>query len=193
MTYIINQYITEDLLSFLNITDIINFGQINRSINGIIQNSKIYNQIHQLKGTSKDEYLIECYKKGLLDVLKIYHYNNINIFEKSSIEKASANGHIDVLNWLKNNGFEFKYINDAINSASKKGHIAVLDWFKNSGFQFKYTNYTIDWASSNGYVAVLNWFKNSDFEFKYTSDAIYWASIYGHVAVLNWFKNNGYH
>ena len=43
MTYIINQYITEDLLSFLNITDIINFGQINRSINGIVQNSKIYN------------------------------------------------------------------------------------------------------------------------------------------------------
>ena len=92
MTYIINQYITEDLLSFLHITDIINFGQINRSIYGIVQNSKIYNQIQQLKGTSKDEYLIECYKKGLLDVLKIYHYNNINIFEKSGIKKASANG-----------------------------------------------------------------------------------------------------
>ena len=71
MTYIINQYITEDLLSFLHITDIINFGQINRSIYGIVQKSKIYNQIHQLKNTSKDEYLIECYKKGLLDVLRL--------------------------------------------------------------------------------------------------------------------------
>src|ERR1700742_2801237 len=135
MTYIINQYITEDLLSFLHITDIINFGQINRSIYGIVQNSKIYNQIQQLKGTRKDQYLIECYKKELLDVLsleiKIYHYNNINILEKSGIKKASANGHIDVLNWLKNNGFEFKYTYDAINKASKNGHIAVLDWFKN--------------------------------------------------------------
>src|ERR1700760_3480261 len=121
MTYIINQYITEDLLSFLHITDIINFGQINRSINGIVQNSKIYNQIQQLKGIRKDEYLIECYKKGLLEVLKKYHCNNINIFEKSGIKKASANGHIDVLNWFKNNGFEFKYINNAINRASKKG------------------------------------------------------------------------
>ena len=150
MTYIINQYITKDLLSFLYITDIINFGQINRSINGIVQNSKIYNQIQQLKGTRKDEYLIECYKKGLLDILKIYHYNNINIFEKSGIKRASANGHIDVLNWFKDNGFKFKYINDAINRASANGHIAVLNWFKNSGFEFKYSHLAIDWASSNG-------------------------------------------
>src|ERR1700761_9115935 len=154
MTYIINQYITKDLLSFLYITDIINFGQINRSINGIVQNSKIYNQIQQLKGTSKDEYLIECYKKGLLGVLKIYHYNNINIFEKSGIEKASANGHIAVLNWFKNSGFEFKYTDYAIDQASLNGHVAVLDWFKNSGFEFIYTNNAIVWASNNGHVAV---------------------------------------
>ena len=61
MIYIINKYIIEDLLNFLYITDIINFSQINRSINGIVQNSKIYNQIHQLKDIRKDEYLIECY------------------------------------------------------------------------------------------------------------------------------------
>ena len=134
MTYIINQYITEDLLSFLHITDIINFGQINRSINGIVQNSKIYNQIHQLKGTRKNEYLIECYKKGLLDVLKLYHYNNINIFENSGIKKASSNGHVNVLDWLKKNGFEFKYINNAIYLASANGHVDVLEWFKKNGF-----------------------------------------------------------
>ena len=168
MTYIINQYITEDLLSFLYITDIINFGQINRSINGIVQNSKIYNQIQQLKGTSKDEYLIECYKKGLLDILKLCHYNNINIFEKTGIKIASLNGHVDVLNWLKNNGFEFKCTGDAINRASENGHVAVLDWLKNSGFQFKYSDFAINMASSNGHVAVLNWFKHSGFEFRYT-------------------------
>ena len=34
--------------------------------------------------------------------------------------------------------FEFKYNEGAINNASLNGHVAVLDWFKNSGFEFKY-------------------------------------------------------
>ena len=72
--------------------------------------------------------------------------------------------------------------------ASNNGHISVLDWFKNSGFEFRYSDNAIDWASENGHVRVLHWFKKSGFEFKYSNWAIDWASKNRHVEVLNWFK-----
>ena len=50
----------------------------------------------------------------------------------------------------------------------QKRKINVLEWFKNSGYEFKYTSDAIDWASAKGHVNVLEWFKNSGFEFKYT-------------------------
>ena len=49
--------------------------------------------------------------------------------------------------------------NGLIDWASENGHVNVLEWFKNSGYEFKYTSNAIDWASENGHVNVLKWFK----------------------------------
>ena len=39
------------------------------------------------------------------------------------------------------------YMNNIINHASYYGHIEVLEWFKNSGYEFKYHEDVINYAS----------------------------------------------
>ena len=89
---------------------------------------------------------------------------------------------------IENN--EILYKNDIINRASKYGHVQVLEWFKNSGYEFKYDEMAIDNASKNGNIQVLKWFKNSGYEFKYNKWAINDASAYGHIKVLKIFSKN---
>jgi hypothetical protein len=113
-------------------------------------------------------------------------------YGKETISNASKNGHVEVLEWFKHSGYEFKYDHWAINYTSEFGHIQVLEWFKNSGYEFKYNNWAICLASKYGHVQVLEWFKNSGYEFKYDDYAINYASYNGHVQVLEWFKNFGY-
>lgn len=43
--------------------------------------------------------------------------------------------------------------------ASENGHIDILDWFKNNGLQLKYTHNAIVQAAANGPVHILNWWK----------------------------------
>jgi hypothetical protein len=113
-------------------------------------------------------------------------------YDEWAIFYASEKGHVQVLEWFKNSGYEFKYNKNAINSASKYGHIQVLEWFKNSDYEFKYNEEAINCASDKGHIKVLEWFKNSGYEFKYTKNAFKYASRRGHIQVLEWFKNNNY-
>ena len=71
---------------------------------------------------------------------------------------ASFNGHIQVLEWFKNSGYEFKYSKNAIIWASKNKKIQVLEWFKNSGYEFKYSKYAINEACYNEHIKILEWF-----------------------------------
>jgi hypothetical protein len=82
------------------------------------------------------------------------------------------------------------YKNDIIVDASRYGHIQVLEWFKNSGYEFKYNKNAISYASMNGHDHVLEWFKNSGYQFKYDKLAIYWASKNQKSYVLKFFSKN---
>ena len=190
--HIVNSDIDYYLLKFLFIADIVKLKSVNRHLNKLITKTKIDQEMMQLIGVSKDKIMNECYKRGLLKILKNYHQNNKNIFIHNGLVTTSENGHIAILHWFKNSGFEFKYYNWAVNCASLNGHVSVLDWFKNSGFEFKYSENAINCASQNGHISVLDWFKNSGFEFKYGEYAINYASLNGHISVLDWFKNSGF-
>jgi hypothetical protein len=131
----------------------------------------------------------------------ILHKTNLNIFvvennrvlyKNDIIGNSCGYGHVQVLEWFKNSGYEFKYDKWAIINASKNGHFEVLEWFKNSEYEFKYYEHAINYASWKGHIDVLEWFKNSGYEFKYDMMAINWASEQGNIQVLEWFKNSRY-
>ena len=116
--------------------------------------------------------------------------NNRVLYKNNIINNASQNGHIQVLEWFKNSGYEFKYTEWPINYASEIGDVQVLEWFKNSGYEFKYNKWALNFASNNKHVQVLEWFKNSGYELKYNEYAINSASIYGHNNILKFYSNN---
>ena len=118
--------------------------------------------------------------------------NNKVLYMNGIIDYASKYGHIEVLDWVINSGYEFDCDECAINDASCYGHVKVLEWFKNYGYEFKYNEYAINYASKNGHIKILEWFKNSGYEFKYNEYAINYASFNGHIQVLEWFENSGY-
>ena len=113
-----------------------------------------------------------CVRNHKIQSFDILHKTDLNIFV------------------IKNN--KVLYVNDIINNACLYGHVQVLEWFKNSGYEFNYHIYPIYYASMKGHVQVLEWFKNSGLEFKYDENAINYASLVGHIQVLEWFKNSGY-
>ena len=74
--------------------------------------------------SDKEEINVENYEIKSFDIL---HKTDLNIFvindnkvlyKNNIILNASNNGHIKVLEWFKNSGYEFKYNENAINSAS---------------------------------------------------------------------------
>jgi hypothetical protein len=142
--------------------------------------------------SDKDEIDVEEYEIFSFNIL---HKTNLNIFviennkvlyKNNIINNACKNGHIQVLEWFKNSGYEFKYDENAIDYASQNGHIQVLEWFKNSGYEFKYNEYAMNHASQNGHIQVLEWFKNTNYKFKYYELAIYSRNI----KVLKFYNNN---
>ena len=123
--------------------------------------------------------------------LNIFVIQNNKVFYKNNIiNNACKYGHIEVLEWFKNSGYEFNYNEVAIYQASGYGHIQVLEWFKNSGYKFKYNQYAITYAIQNGHIKVLEWFKNSGYKFKHDYWAFYFASQNKYVQILKFFSNN---
>jgi hypothetical protein len=146
--------------------------------------------------SSKSVINVEEHEIKSFDIL---HKTNLNIFviennkvlyKNNIIYYACYYGQIEVLEWFKNSGYEFKYDKKVINNASKYGNIQILEWFKNSDYDLKYDESAITWASYYGHIQVLEWFKNSGYEFKYNKNVIKLASASfgGNVQILEWFK-----
>ena len=153
--------------------------------------------------SDKEEINVEEHEIKSFDIL---HKTDLNIFViennkvlyiNNIINIACSYGHIQVLEWFKNSGYEFKYDDWTISYyACEYGQVKVLEWFKNSGYEFKYNITAIGYACLNNHIKVLEWFKNSIYKFKYdeeTIDEVIDAVISrGHIQVLEWFKNSGY-
>ena len=89
------------------------------------------------------------------------------------------------------------YVNDIIKNASYHGHIDVLEWFKMSGYEFKIENVEsgIMNASKIDQYKILEWFKNIGYNFnKITllNNIIFCATLFEKINVLKWIKKNKY-
>jgi len=59
---------------------------------------------------------------------------------RRAMNNASINGHIDVLEWWKNSGYELKYDYDNFSTI----HASSAEWWKNSGLKY------------NGYIPMIS-------------------------------------
>ena len=85
--------------------------------------------------SDKDEINVENHEIQSFDIL---HKTDLNIFV------------------IENNRILYK--NNIINGASYYGNIEVLEWFKNSGYEFKYDEYAITSASCHGHIQILKFY-----------------------------------
>ena len=103
-----------------------------------------------------------------------------NDYSEDSIDHASSNGKIQILDWWKKanseNNIPLKYSKKAINLASRNGHIKSLDWWINSELEMKYDNDAIDYASNGCRINVLYWWinnlKKNKIRFEYSSNSL---------------------
>lgn len=118
-------------------------------------------------------------------------------YKKNSINRASASGNLEILNWWLETSIQhpfimLKYDESAIDLASQNGHLHVLEWWwKNRKyFKFIYTNFSIDSASQNGHLDVLKWWfrlhRKGHCSLKRTVHAVNLASRNGHLHILDW-------
>jgi hypothetical protein len=100
------------------------------------------------------------YEKGFLA-----NYNP----DECVINYASSEGHIHVLEWLKNSRLPLKYSEFSLLNASKNNHVKVLEWWKQSGLELKYDDKgIIDKAYYSCACESLKWWYESNLPLKYT-------------------------
>ena len=87
--------------------------------------------------SDKEKINVEEHEIKSFDIL---HKTNLNIFV------------------VENNKVLYK--NNIIYEACCYGNVQVLEWFKNSGYQFKYNKKAIYWASFNRKSYVLKFYSN---------------------------------
>ena len=126
-----------------------------------------------------------------------YHLNDLATFERFnlsvaqySMDLASKNNYINILNWWKASGLKLNYESYAMNEASANGHVEALQWWLNSNLELKYTEFAINEASRKGFVNILQWWRNSELELKYDNQAMNEASANGHTKILQWWTES---
>jgi hypothetical protein len=68
-----------------------------------------------------------------------------------------------------------------------EGNIQILEWFRNSGYEYKYNNIiSFDWIFIDGYLQVLKWFINYGYKIKYSENSIYYAQMRGNINIIEW-------
>jgi hypothetical protein len=112
-------------------------------------------------------------------------------FSPFYISQVCFHGNTDILDyWVGEANVYLEYDEWTMNFASYQGHVNVLEWFFKSGLPVKYNWCAIDYACIGGHVNVLEWWKNSKLPLQYTSNALHHATYHGHLNVLNWWKNS---
>ncbi|AFX92777.1 putative ankyrin repeat protein [Megavirus courdo11] len=190
--YIKQKYSLADIMTY----EMFDLGEIEDN-QYIVDNCSMSNNLEQLSillSLGKNMHYTEASmdiasKNGCVDILDYWFHSGFELkYSRDAIEYASEQGHVNVLDWWINSGLELKYRHWSIDHASALGRLNVLDWWINSGLELKYTEYSMDRAAN---IDVLNWWINSGLELKYSENAIINSSYANHINGLNWWINSG--
>ena len=162
-----------------------------------INNSQQITKVDYASSIGDEKYLNEWIKSNIDSKNKFN--GNSNDYTSESIDNASSNGKINILNWWSNAKkqykIELKYTEKAMNFASKFDHIEILDWWINSGLDLKYNSNAIDFASAGCKINSLDWWinakKNNGLRFEHTSNSIDNAKLSEEklLKLINWWKS----
>ena len=119
-----------------------------------------------LEWFSQSKYIVNCNpgiinyacKGGKIDMLNFFK-KRIECPHLSPKYNADTDERPDIQNWFISTS--------AINDAIMYGHVNVLDWAVNYGYEIKYTHEAIDGAAANGYIHILQWLKKAGYEIIY--------------------------
>ncbi|KAI9188166.1 hypothetical protein H9P43_002557 [Blastocladiella emersonii ATCC 22665] len=131
-------------------------------------------------------------REGRIDLLNWLHRDSglKMVYEDRTLDMASANGHVAVLQWFRESGLAMLYSASAIDGAAREGRIDVLDWWRSSGLELKYSNDAMGDAAARGRIDVLQWFLDSGLELE-ASKVAQKAADHNQLDVLRWCKANG--
>ncbi|KAL7747789.1 hypothetical protein RI367_006913 [Sorochytrium milnesiophthora] len=128
---------------------------------------------------------------GDLDALNAWQPSSQRLgYTSAAVDRASACGHVDVLEWWKRNfRSELKYTSAAIDDASANGMTEVLDWWRTSGLELRYSERALLGVNK---LEVLKWWRQSDIDIKqYAAGVLDTATYRGKVDVLQAWKVSG--
>ena len=82
----------------------------------------------------EDDYVLPIFRLAVQFRLTWVRDQCIPLLQNCTMDYALRNGHLDVLNWWKENEIQERvWTVSAMISASGNGHVDVLDWWKDSG------------------------------------------------------------
>ena len=104
-------------------------------------------------------------------------------FSELSMDSASKNGHLSLLDFWKNSGLELKWSEKAMDDAK---NIRILNWWKHSGLELKYSQNAMDHSQN---TCILNWWRGSGLELKYSKNIL--KMHQKEKKIFNWWKKSG--
>ena len=119
---------------------------------------------------------------------------------------AAENGHINIVEYLKNNGADDDAKNKALVSAAKNGHKDIVEYLKNNGANIDardingdasdiYGNTPLIAAAKNGHKDIVEYLKDNGANVNITNKggetALVSAAKNGHKDIVEYLKDNG--
>jgi hypothetical protein len=142
----------------------------------------------------REEGCDEAARYGRLDVLQFLRSSSSSNKDRPpsscrwsayTCERAAANGHLHVLQWLRGQGCEWDLFTCA--AAAGGGHLQVLQWARLHGGDWN--RYTCVWAAEHDHLPILQWARANGCD--WNEDTCAAAAENGHLEILQWARDNG--
>ena len=102
----------------------------------------------QLRGTDANE-------AARVGNLQAFKYSVLQGYSQTTMDIASARGHLEVIQWLHDNREE-GCTSRALSLAAGRGHLKTVQWLKEHRSD-SWSMDTVDWAVTKGHFDMVKW------------------------------------